>query len=84
MEQKQREFISERKLLPIQYDFIREDQNECIELLSTDMNQILMPETASRLMKLPRLFFGNRTEIEAALVSNFDMKLHFYKKSHRV
>lgn len=56
------------------YEFIRADYNECIELFAMDISELIEPDIVSRLITLQRIVYGNRTEIEAALVS---IKLKF-------
>lgn len=72
VEQKQREFANEKGEL--QYDFIVDDYNESLELFANDLYQKLDPDTASRLVTLCRIKYGNRTEVETALVSNLNVE----------
>lgn len=67
IEQKQQDLITEKGRM--HYEFIRSDYNECVELFATDILKILKPDIVSRLITLHRIVYGNRTEIEAALVS---------------
>lgn len=54
---------------PLTYSFDREEYNECIELFADDLSKRLSPDTLSRVIILQRIVYGNRTEIENALVS---------------
>lgn len=67
IEQKQKDLITEKGRM--QYEFIRADYNECVELFAMDLLKILEPEIVSRLITLHRIVYGDRTEIEAVLVS---------------
>lgn len=48
--------------------YLREDYNECLELFEEDLSKKLAPDTVSRIISLFRMMYGNRTEIETALV----------------
>lgn len=50
------------------YAFLREDYNECLKLFEMDLSQKLDPGTVSRIISLYRMIYGNRTEVETALV----------------
>lgn len=69
VEQKQKEASTFSKD-QLQYDFILDDYNKYIDLCAMDMPRFLHSETGFRLLGLHRLKYGNRTEIEAALVSS--------------
>lgn len=51
------------------YSFDREECNACLELFAKDLSKTVPSDTLSRVMTLQRLPYGNRTEIENALVS---------------
>lgn len=79
VEQKQNNLVTEKGQM--QYEFMRDDYHECLELFATDLvkavqpaglSAIVAPNTIpiiSRMITLHRIIYGNRTEIEAALVS---------------
>lgn len=67
VEQKMNETQIERGQLP--YSFDREEYNECLELFAEDLSKTVASGTLSRVMTLQRILYGNRTEIENALVS---------------
>lgn len=50
------------------YAFLCEDFNECLELHTMDLSKKLTPDTVSRLISLNRLVYGNQSGIETALV----------------
>lgn len=50
------------------YSILREDFDECLELYKVDLSKKLPPDTVSRLITLHRVMYGNRTEIDNALV----------------
>lgn len=50
------------------YAFLRENYNECLELFEMDLSQKLAPDTVSRIISLYRMIYGNRTEVDTALV----------------
>lgn len=52
------------------YAFLREDFNECLDLFQMDLSKKLAPDTVSRIISLFRMMYGNRTQIETALVKN--------------
>lgn len=57
----------ERGRLP--YSFDHDEYNECLELFAKDLSNAVASDTLSRVMTLQRLVYGNRTEIENALVN---------------
>lgn len=67
VEQKMNETQIEYGQLP--YSFDREEYNECLELFVEDISKTVASDTLSRVMTLQRILYGNRTEIENALVS---------------
>lgn len=71
VEKKQKEFANKKGEL--QYDFIVDDYNESLELFADDLSQKLAPDIVSRLITFGRAIYGNRTEVETALVSNLKM-----------
>lgn len=73
VEQKQIEFANKKGEL--QYDFIVDDYNESLELFANDLSQKIEPDIASRFMTLCRAIYGNRTEVETALVSSLKIKI---------
>lgn len=66
VEQKMKDFANE--MGQENYAFFREDYNECLELFEMDLSQKLAPDTVSRIISLFRMVYGNRTEVETALV----------------
>lgn len=56
------------------YEFPREDYNECLELLETDLSKKLTPDIVSRIMSFHRMIYGNRTDIGIALVRVYSTK----------
>ncbi|XP_031637815.1 uncharacterized protein LOC116350212 isoform X2 [Contarinia nasturtii] len=65
VEKKQKDFAN--KMGQENYEFLREDYNECLELLETDLSKKLTPDIVSRIMSFHRMIYGNRREIETAL-----------------
>lgn len=53
------------------YTFWYENYNEFLDLLEIDLSANLSADTASRLITLHRVVYGNRTEIANALASSF-------------
>lgn len=53
----------------LQYEFFREDYNECFEMFTEDLSKLVAPDTADRLISLLRIIYGNKAEIATALVS---------------
>lgn len=52
-----------------QYEFLREDFKQCLDMFAEDLSKSLPSDTVSRLISLHGIVHGNRTEIETALVS---------------
>lgn len=78
VEQKQMEIVTERGQM--QYEFMRDDYNECLDLFATDLLKALHPTMSaivspnsipiiSRMIKMYKILYGNRKEIETGLVS---------------
>ncbi|XP_055301815.1 uncharacterized protein LOC129568196 [Sitodiplosis mosellana] len=65
VEQKQKQ--DAKQMGQMQYEFNREDYNECLEIFVEDLTKILAPEIAYRLISLHRIIYGNQTEIQTAL-----------------
>lgn len=57
------------KIGQIEYEFARDDYNECLELFSMDLHEKLAPDILSRVLIMYRVPYGNRTNFEEALVS---------------
>lgn len=66
VEQKMKDFANE--MGQENYAFLCQDYNECLELFEMDLSQKLAPDTVSRIISLFRMIYGNRTEVETALV----------------
>lgn len=66
VEQKMNDFANE--MGQENYAFLREDYNECLELFEMDLSQKLAPDIVSRFIRLYRMIYGDRTQIETALV----------------
>lgn len=56
----------------LQYSFDRDEYNECLELFADDLSKTVASDTVSRVMTLQRILYGNRMEIENALVSIYE------------
>lgn len=67
VEQIQNDLIAEKGQMP--YEFLRADYIECLELFATDISKLLELDIVLRLITMYRIVYGNRMEIEAALVS---------------
>ena len=67
VEQKQKEYAN--KMGQLNYAFLQNDFNECLELFKTDLSKKVAPDTVSRIITLRRMVYGSRREIETALVS---------------
>lgn len=66
VEQKLKDFANEKG--QGNYTYLREDFNECLKLREMDLSKKLAPDTVFRMISLYRMMYGNRTEIETALV----------------
>lgn len=72
MEQKLTDFANEKG--QVYYEILREDFNECLKLYEMDLSEKLAKDTVARIITLHRIMYGNRTEIDAALVRQFDRR----------
>lgn len=68
MEHKQESDAS--KMNRIEYEFIHADYIERMEFFKVDISKKLSPDIVSRSISLSKLKYGNKTDIEAALVSS--------------
>lgn len=57
-------------LAQLLYELWQENYKQYLELVEIDLSKKLAPDTVSRLISLGRVKYGNRTDIETALVSS--------------